>query len=101
MFNLLTRISLTKSIAECGGGKWYHTEDSTQLAKTVTVQITELQKTVITNPQLELNLMDGAKLLAASITKPVNQNIDLDKHPEKLFQVACNVFLKKHQEKLG
>ena len=71
---------LTKLIAEYGGGKWYHIEDSTQLAKTVTVQITELEKTVITNPQLELRMMDGAKVLDASITKPVNEQIDLKQH---------------------
>ena len=71
---------LTKKIAECGGGKWEHVENSSDLQTTVMVQMTEMQNTVISNPQLEVNLMDGAELAEASITDPVLEEINLKDH---------------------
>lgn len=71
---------LTKKIAECGGGKWEHVENSSDLQSTVMVQMTEMQNTVISNPQLEINLMDGAELAEASITNPVLEEINLKEH---------------------
>lgn len=71
---------LTKKIAECGGGKWEHVENSHDLQSTVMVQMTEMQNTVISNPQLEINLTDGAELAEASITNPVLEEINLKEH---------------------
>ncbi len=72
--------NLTKSISEAGGGKWEHIENTKDLQTTVMVQMTEMQKTVITNPQLEVNLMNGAELSAAAMIRPTYQKIDLSQH---------------------
>lgn len=72
--------NLTKSIAEAGGGKWEHVENTKDLQTTVMLQMTEMKKTVISNPQLELSLMQGAELAEAAIITPTYQKIDLNEH---------------------
>ena len=67
---------LLMQLAECGGGKWQHVEDTSALTTVVNAQITEMQNTVISNPQLQLTLMNGAELSNASITEPTLQEID-------------------------
>ena len=67
---------LLMQLAECGGGKWQHVEDTSALTTVVNTQITEMQNTVISNPQLQLTLMNGAELGNASITEPTLQEID-------------------------
>tara|TARA_B100000676_G_scaffold55443_1_gene54553 strand:+ start:817 stop:2211 length:1395 start_codon:yes stop_codon:yes gene_type:complete len=71
--------NLTKAISEAGGGKWEHVENTKDLQTTVMVQMTELKNTFIINPQLELNVMDGAELAAAAMIRPTYQKIDLTK----------------------
>ena len=66
---------LLMKIAECGGGKWEHVQDTNALTTIVNAQVTEMQNTVISNPQLVLTLMDGAELASAAITKPTLQEI--------------------------
>ena len=67
---------LTLQLAECGGGKWEHVSDTSDLATIVNTQVTEMKNTVISNPQLQLTLMNGAELSTAAITKPTLQEID-------------------------
>jgi len=67
---------LLMQLAECGGGKWQHVEDTSDLTTVVNTQITEMQNTVISNPQLQLTLMNGAELSNASMTQPTLQEID-------------------------
>ncbi len=67
---------LLMQLAECGGGKWQHVADTNALTTIVNAQITEMQNTVISNPQLQLTLMNGAELSNASITEPTLQEID-------------------------
>ena len=67
---------LTLQIAECGGGKWEHVADTSNLATIVNTQVTEMQNTVISNPQLQLTLMNGAELVKVAITKPTLQEIN-------------------------
>jgi hypothetical protein len=45
------------------------------LTTIVGAQVTEMQNTVISNPQLQLTLMNGAELASAAITKPTLQEI--------------------------
>ena len=66
---------LLMKIAECGGGKWEHVQDTNALTTIVNNQVTEMQNTIISNPQLVLTLMDGAELASAAITKPTLQEI--------------------------
>ena len=72
--------NLTKAISEAGGGKWEHIENTKDLQTTVMLQMTEMQKTVVSNPQLELSLMQGAELAEAAIITPTYQKIDLNDH---------------------
>lgn len=71
---------LTKHMAEYGGGKWEHVQDTTNLQTTVMAQMTEMQNTVITNPQLQINLMSGAVIKNANITQPTSEEINLQDH---------------------
>jgi len=66
---------LLMKIAEIGGGKWAHVSDTEALTTIVGAQVTEMQNTVISNPQLQLTLMSGAELASAAITKPTLQEI--------------------------
>ena len=66
---------LLMQLAECGGGKWQHVEDSNALTTVVNTQITEMQNTVISNPQLQLTLMNGAELGKCAITEPTLEYI--------------------------
>ncbi|MDA7989959.1 MAG: VWA domain-containing protein [Gammaproteobacteria bacterium] len=68
--------SLLLQIAESGGGKWQHVSNSSELAKMVNEQVTEMQNTVILSPQLQITLMRGAEISKIAITKPVLQDID-------------------------
>ncbi len=72
--------NLTKSISEAGGGTWEHVENTKDLQETVMLQMTELEKTVIVNPQLEITLMNGAELSAAAMIRPTYKKIDLSKY---------------------
>ena len=49
-------------------------------AKAMQDKMTEMQKTVLSNPQLELSLMQGAELAEAAIITPTYQKIDLNDH---------------------
>ena len=62
-------------IAEYGGGKWEHVQDTNALTTIVNTQVTEMQNTIISNPQLVLTLMNGAELASVAITKPTLQEI--------------------------
>ncbi len=70
--------ALLMQIAEVGRGKWEHVSDSNALTKMVSNQVTEMQNTVIANPQLHLTLMEGAELATIAITKPTLQEISLE-----------------------
>ena len=72
--------NLTKGMSEAGGGKWEHVENTKDLQVTVIAQMTEMLQTVISNPQLELSLMQGAELAEASMIKPTYQEINLKDH---------------------
>jgi hypothetical protein len=67
---------LTLLLSECGGGKWQHVANTSELTTIVNEQVTEMKNTVISNPQLQLTLMDGAELATAAITKPTLEEID-------------------------
>ena len=69
---------LLMQIAEIGRGKWEHVSDSNALTKMVSNQVTEMQNTVIANPQLQITLMPGAELATIAITKPTLQEIGPD-----------------------
>jgi len=70
--------SLLMQVSEIGRGKWEHVSDSESLTKMVGSQIEEMQNTVITNPQLQIILMDGAELATMAITKPILQEVGLE-----------------------
>jgi len=67
---------LLMTIAECGGGKWEHVENTNALTTILNTQMTEMQNTIISNPQLQLTFLDGAELAAIAITKPTLQQIE-------------------------
>ena len=67
---------LLMKLSECGGGKWEHVADTSDLTTIVNTQVTEMQNTVISNPQLKIALMNGAELAAAVIVKPTLQEIN-------------------------
>ena len=67
---------LTLLLAEVGGGKWQHVANTSELTTIVNEQVTEMKNTVISNPQLQLTLMDSAELATAAITKPTLEEID-------------------------
>ena len=66
---------LLMQIAESGRGKWEHVSDTDALTRLVTGQITEMENTVITNPQLQITLMPGSELVTMAITRPFLQEI--------------------------
>ena len=72
---------LLMKLSECGGGKWEHVADTSDLTTIVNTQVTEMQNTVISNPQLKIALMNGAELAAAVIVKPTLQEINLQDIP--------------------
>ena len=67
---------LLMMMAEIGRGKWHHIADIDTLTSMINVQVTEMQKTMIANPQLSINLMPDAELATIAITKPTLQEID-------------------------
>ena len=67
---------LLMMMAEVGRGKWHHIADIDALTSMVNVQVTEMQKTVVANPQLSINLMPNAELATVAITKPTLQEIN-------------------------
>ena len=67
---------LLKSISEFGGGSWDHIGNASDLSKVVNDQATQMQQTIITNPQLRITLMDTAELLEANASKPKVMPID-------------------------
>ena len=67
---------LLRQIAECGGGKWEHASDPSQITKIVHTKYTERQKTIITNPQLQLTLLDTAELVEVYTIKPTVNRIE-------------------------
>ena len=67
---------LLMRIAEIGRGKWKHVSDTDALTQIVSGQVEEMHNTVITNPQLQITLMEGAELRTLTITKPSLQEID-------------------------
>ena len=67
---------LLKSVSEFGGGSWDHIVNASDLSKVVNDQATQMQQTVVTNPQLRITLMDTAELLEANASKPKVMPID-------------------------
>ena len=67
---------LLKSISEFGGGSWDHIGNDGDLSKVVNDQATQMQQTIVTNPQLRITLMDTAELLEANASKPKVMPID-------------------------
>ena len=67
---------LLKSISEFGGGSWDHIGNASDLSKVVNDQATQMQQTIVTNPQLRITLMDTAELLEANASKPKVMPID-------------------------
>jgi Ca-activated chloride channel homolog len=62
---------LTK-IAQAGGGVWYHTKDPKEDLKDIMVeQVTEITNTVVTHPELKLEIMDGAEIMEAYSVRPM------------------------------
>ena len=67
---------LLKSVSEFGGGSWDHIVNASDLSKVVNDQATQMQHTIVTNPQLRITLMDAAELLEANASKPKVMPID-------------------------
>ena len=67
---------LLKSISEFGGGSWDHIGNANDLSEVVNDQATQMQQTIVTNPQLRITLMDTAELLEANASKPKVMPID-------------------------
>ena len=67
---------LLQKIAECGGGAWEHASDPEELTKIVETKYTEMAKTVITNPKLELTLLASAELDEMYTVKPTINRIE-------------------------
>ena len=67
---------LLKSVSEFGGGSWDHIVNASDLSKVVNDQATQMQQTIVTNPQLRITLMDTAELLEANASKPKVMPID-------------------------
>lgn len=67
---------ILKSVSEFGGGSWDHIVNASDLSKVVNDQATQMQQTIVTNPQLRITLMDTAELLEANASKPKVMPID-------------------------
>ena len=67
---------LLKSVSEFGGGSWDHIVNASDLAKVVNDQATQMQHTIVTNPQLRITLMPAAELTEANASKPIMMPID-------------------------
>ena len=67
---------ILKSVSEFGGGSWDHIVNASDLSKVVNEQATQMQQTIVTNPQLRITLMDTAELLEANASKPNMMPID-------------------------
>ena len=67
---------ILKSVSEFGGGSWDHIVNASDLSKVVNEQATQMQQTIVTNPQLRITLMDTAELLEANASKPKVMPID-------------------------
>jgi hypothetical protein len=67
---------LLMKISEFGGGKWEHVSNVNDLTKIVKDHATQMQNTIIINPELQITLMDTAELLDAIIAKPRRMQVD-------------------------
>ena len=67
---------ILKSVSEFGGGSWDHIVNASDLAKVVNDQATQMQHTIVTNPQLRITLMPAAELTEANASKPIMMPID-------------------------
>ena len=64
-------------ISEFGGGSWEHVSNvNNDLTKIVKDHATQMQNTIIINPELQITLMDTAELLDAIIAKPRRMQVD-------------------------
>ena len=69
---------LLMTIAETGRGTWQHVSNSEDLTSLIAGQLEEIQNTVISNPQLNLDVMPGAEITDIIITKPTIRSIGAD-----------------------
>ena len=68
---------LLMQISEFGGGSWEHVSNvNNDLTKIVKDHATQMQNTIIINPELQITLMDTAELLDAIIAKPRRMQVD-------------------------
>ena len=67
---------LLMKVSEFGGGKWEHVSTVNDLTKIVKDHATQMQNTIIINPELQITLMDTAELLDAIIAKPRRMQVD-------------------------
>ena len=67
---------LLKKVAEFGGGRWEHVSNTNNLSTVMNEQATQMQNTIITNPQLRITLLDTAKLIEANTARPNTGPID-------------------------
>ena len=67
---------LLMKVSEFGGGKWEHVSNVNDLTKIVKDHATQMQNTIIINPELQITLMDTAELLDAIIVKPRRMQVD-------------------------
>ena len=91
---------LLKSISEFGGGSWDHIGNANDLSEVVNDQATQMQQTIVTNPQLRITLMDTAELLEANASKPKVMPIDDLKTTDNVIIIGLKDIIKNEPHAL-